>query len=137
MSNPYGRPYRRRKATALRGQPPCSICGKPILRPEDGTLHHDPPVADGGNAFHERPAHKTCNASHGGRLGARARVREPIDELEYELDRPLPKPRTRGRSSSYPKYWPGAVDVPIDGPAEVIKGDGVVIRVERGQRYVP
>jgi hypothetical protein len=52
MSTPYGRPFRRRKAA--------SICGKPILRPQDGTLHHDPPVADGGNTFSERPAHETA-----------------------------------------------------------------------------
>jgi hypothetical protein len=70
MSNPYGRPFRRRKVAALRGKPPCSICGEPIRRPEQGTLHHDPPVVEGGNVFSEKPAHKWCNARHGGRLGA-------------------------------------------------------------------
>ncbi len=91
--NAYGRPFRRRKAAALLGQPNCSICGKPIFRPQDGTLHHTVPVADGGNAFHERPAHRWCNASHGGKLGAERSGR-----------------KSRARDGARLKCWPGAID---------------------------
>jgi hypothetical protein len=128
----YGRPFRRRKAAALAGQPLCSICGRPILRPQDGTLHHDPPVTDGGNAFSERPAHKSCNASHGGRLGA-ARSGRRRDEAELEL--PVPGPRAPARFSRYPRVWPGAITPNVTGPADIIHPDGTVTRLEAGQRW--
>jgi hypothetical protein len=140
--NPYGRPYRRRKGRALLGRPSCFFCGKPI-EPGSGTLHHDPPVSSGkASPFGEYPAHKTCNAEHGAQLGGaraaarRADARVEADDLDSEFDRPAPR-RDARPSSRYPRVWPGAIDVEIDGPAEIIKPGGIVIRVERGQRYVP
>jgi hypothetical protein len=134
--SPYGRPYRRRKTVRLIGQPPCSICGQRILRPRDGTLHHTVPVAEGGDAFSEQPAHKSCNASHGGKLGAQRRGRRRVDddELDAEFDRPAPRRGARP-SSRYPRVWEGAVAVELVGPVEVHRADGTIVRVERGELY--
>jgi hypothetical protein len=38
--DPYGRPYRRRKAARFSPGLLCSICGKPILTFAEYTLHH-------------------------------------------------------------------------------------------------
>ena len=74
----------------LWGQPSCSTAASRSAA-QDGTLHHVRPVADGGNAFDERPAHRWCNAAHGGQLGA---------------ERSGSKRRARDGA---PKCWPGAI----------------------------
>ena len=85
---PYGRPFRRKRAAALAGRPLCVFCGLPILHPVEGTLDHDPPVSVAPRGpWRLRPAHKTCNASHGGRMGAAA----------------------AGARHAARKVWPGAI----------------------------
>jgi hypothetical protein len=112
MSSPYGRPFRRRKAAAFWGKTLCSICGRPILRSEDGTLHHVVPVADGGTAPHERPAHKNCNARHGGKLGAERR-----------------RKKRRSGTGQRPRCWPGAIDYEAEGHE--------IIRLTPAVRIIP
>jgi hypothetical protein len=137
----YGRPYRRRKARAFYPGVLCSLCGRPILTREDFVLHHDPPVSDGGTAFDEKPAHVACNEQHGRSLGGRnsraARARRGEDE-ELELEQPAPRSRRHGDGSRGPRiYWPGAIDIEIAGPAEIVKPNGVVVRVAAGEWYDP
>jgi hypothetical protein len=84
---PYGRPYRRRKAVAFSPGLICSLCGEPIRTRGEFVLHHDQPVSAGGNAFSERPAHKSYNATHGGRLGAQRSGRRIVAGEGLEADR--------------------------------------------------
>jgi hypothetical protein len=132
VSNPYGRPYRRRKAASFYSGIPCSICGLAILTRAEFTLHHDPPVADGGNVWNEHPAHVACNASHGGKLGAARSGRRHDAEATY----PAAPPPSRS-PGAYQRVHEGAVAIPLRGPVEVVKADGVVVRVRGGRRYLP
>jgi 5-methylcytosine-specific restriction endonuclease McrA len=49
-------------ARQLHGVVPCWVCGAPVA-PEDATLEHIKPLAEGGNSHQENLAisHATCN----------------------------------------------------------------------------
>lgn len=98
------------------------------------TLHHVVAASDGGGPFDEQPAHKVCNARHGGQLGAKRSRRDPDDLVEPVSASAPPRPRN---TSGYPKVWEGAIRIPLVGPVEVHHAAGGVNRVARGQRFVP
>ncbi len=64
--------YERNRRIVLAGKPQCAICGLPGTDSAD----HIVPVALGGDHSLDnlRPAHLSCNASRGGKLGRSARA---------------------------------------------------------------
>lgn len=114
----------------------CHIC----KRPGADTADHLDPVSEHGPALPppERlaAAHRSCN-SRRARLRER-QARAVVDELDEEGTVPLPRPRER-RPGRPPRIWVGALDFPFTASAtvDVVKPGGIVVRVKRGQRYVP
>ena len=122
----------------------CSLCGKPILRPQDGTLHHDPPVADGGNALHgdrtrlqrlaRRPARRRTKRTPPRRGQARAAgasassacTLQPLPEgvagCDHAERRPA-RPTSSTRTAPSPASRPGNVGREATGGAGRIGGD--------------
>jgi hypothetical protein len=133
VSKPYGRPYRRRKAAAFYPGVPCAICGKGVLTRDQFTLHHSPAVSEGGGPFDEKPAHKTCNTTHGQQLGGTVSSRRRGQEPELPPGRPA---RRRG-GSGLPKQWVGqaAIDFEFTGPARLVYHDGLDVTLRAGERH--
>jgi hypothetical protein len=120
----------------------CAICGQAFTKEDPASTDHLDPISEFGPRLPSpdriQVVHRSCNSRRARQLEQQARARaRPELELDGELDRPAPPPRVRVGSSRYPRVWLGALDVPVDGPADVIKPGGILIRVERGHRYVP
>jgi hypothetical protein len=62
----YGRPHERRKRRAFYPGIRCHICGQPVTRYAEFTLHHTAGI-EGGRYGPTVPAHRSCNLAEAGR----------------------------------------------------------------------